>query len=364
LDWLSAKKSVDNSSPADKLTTATPILSCRFYKERDMNTIIWPHPAQFNNFNPDIRYQNWLRNDHSRELAYRLALEDIRKNDPNIKNILDAGTGSGVWAITAATIFRNASVLGIDMYEENVRLAKEIAKGFPTMKNRLRFETKNILELHNREKYDLIITELDGGVGNNEGAKRYFNKLQKLLSPNGIILPINITTFVVPIELRSINRKDSDVSKIPFLDYMGSSINDIFSSYYVVYGTTSGDFLSRFMVLDTIHTTKPIPEGYEKKLKFTVTQRGRFSGFLIWFVHDLTKNVKLSSHPDELPTTWGNAYFPIKEVGVKRNDEITLIFHEVITELYSVPYYIWKVLKNGILIGEYSNEETQKRRAE
>lgn len=326
-----------------------------------MGIYIWPHPAQFN-VDADVCYQNWLRNDHPRELMYRLALEDLAKNNPNIADILDAGTGSGVWALTAANIFQKAQILGIDIQPKNIEWARENAKGFPTVQNRLNFEVKNIQELNTNQKYDLIITELDGGIGSNEGAKRNFKNLQRFLSARGKILPNKITVYIVPVGIDDINQKIPNIVANPFLDNQKIIIDNPYSCYYVVYGVNSGVFLSNPVILDVISTTEEIIEGYEKKFDFVINKSGKLSGFLVWFVHDLTDNIKLSSHPDEPLTTWGQAYFPIKELSVKENDEITLNFSEVITELGPLPHYDWRVNLNDVFIEDHSNKENQIRR--
>jgi 2-polyprenyl-3-methyl-5-hydroxy-6-metoxy-1,4-benzoquinol methylase len=325
-----------------------------------MEIFVWPHTSQFNVDN-DLNYQFWLRNDHSRETAYRKAIEDLRKSK-SAKSILDAGTGTGVWAIAMALAFPKAKVDAIDLHKENIDLAKASLGNFPTVQNNVSFKIVDINQYAPDKKYDIICTELDGGLGNNEGAKKAFKSLQKLLTPNGTIIPLKIDTYTVPVSLEGINEKLPNTGANPFLKNRGIIIKNPYSCYYLVYGVDSSSLLAESKILDTIKTIGTITESYTKKLDFGITKNAQLTGFLIWFKHQLTGGVAFTNQPDSTLTSWGQAYFPIHEIRVKKGDKIDLIFSEIVKEDYALPYYEWEVKINGDLIEKNSNAENQIRR--
>lgn len=329
-----------------------------------MGIVVWPHTSQFE-VDVDLSYQLWLRNDHRREYAYRKAVEDLARTHLNAKHILDAGTGTGVWAIAMALLFPNAYVDGIDIHKQNIILARETARGFPTLEERLNFSVADINQYcqdKTDKKYDIICTELDGGVGNNEGGKRSFKSLQGMLSSQGIIIPTRIDTYIAPVSLEGINEQLPNTEANPFLQGKRILIKDPYSCYYLVYGAGSSSFIAEPKLLDLIETKGKIIEGYDKRLNFKITRNGRLTGFLVWFEHQLTDNVIFTNHPDFPITSWGQAYFPVRRLDVRQGDIISLNFSECVTEKGPVPHYNWVLLKNDVIIGKYSNEENQLRR--
>lgn len=325
-----------------------------------MTPIVWLHTSQFDAVDADLKYQFWLRNDHPREMAYRTALEDLAKTHSGTEHILDAGTGTGVWAIAMATLFPHAQVDAIDVQGQNVALAKENARGFPFLEDRLHFEVTDINQFSPAKPYDIIITELDGGVGNNEGAKRAFKSLQGMLTPDGIIVPSKIDTYIVPVALEGINEQLPNTKANPFLQ--GIVIKNPYSCYYLVYGADCSSFTAEPKGLDSFESRGINVEGYDKRLDFNITRDGKLTGFLVWFKHQLTKNVTLTNHPGHPTTAWGQAYFPIHQVDVSKGDTLNLNFSEHITNKGPLPHYRWDVNKNGVLIGNYSNKKNQLRR--
>lgn len=56
------------------------------------------------------------------------AISDINRLNPNVKNVLDVGTGSGVLAIAAAKLWKNAEITAVDIDKESVIVAKQNAE--------------------------------------------------------------------------------------------------------------------------------------------------------------------------------------------------------------------------------------------
>ncbi|MBR3661887.1 MAG: 50S ribosomal protein L11 methyltransferase [Alphaproteobacteria bacterium] len=56
------------------------------------------------------------------------AISDINRLNPDVKNVLDVGTGSGVLAIAAAKLWKNAKITAVDIDKESVIVAKQNAE--------------------------------------------------------------------------------------------------------------------------------------------------------------------------------------------------------------------------------------------
>jgi len=337
------------------------------------NIIAWPHTSQFEvDRNP--RYQQWLRNDHARELAYRQTIEDLAKTHPDAKNILDAGTGTGVWAIASAARFPFANVDGIDNCEKNIEQAQGAALLWPTLEGRLNFILEDINEYKPDQKYDIIITELDGGIGNNEGAYRAFASLQRMLTPNGVIVPEAIKHFSAPVSIPGLNNAIPKSNNSTFFKNRCDAINDPYACYYLVYGIEPEHLVGKPSGQHQIIPKDPSVRGASKQGFWSfdkIQDEALITGYLGWFWHKLTPNVQFTNHPGvtnlvckppHTITTWGQAYFPVHEFNVKPQDSIEFSLKECMTDLGPLPHYEWTVKHNGILRGEYSNEENQRRR--
>lgn len=307
------------------------------------------------------QYQNWLRADHPRELAYRLALENIAKRRPNIKRILDVGTGTGVWAIAAADIFRDAHIDAIDIHAENITTAKNNAECFPALAPKIDFFVANANDYKPSAPYDLIITELDAGVGNNEAAKRAFNHLSELLNKDGEIIPATIEVYIASVNLPDVNETLPNTEASPLLRGHNIVISDPYSCHYYVYGAEKKYLLSEPQLLDTLHGTGGNTEGFTRELSFSMQADGNLTGFLVWFRHQLTEGVVMTSAPDSPITSWGQSYFPVRAIPVAQKDTIVVSFSERMTERGALPYYEWNFAKNGEPMQKYSNLENQRR---
>jgi release factor glutamine methyltransferase len=79
-------------------------------------------------------------------------------NGTNDLNIVDVGTGSGVIALSLATKFADARVLGVDISEDALALARENATRLG-LGSRVKFSPSNLLEKFT-ERFDLIVANL------------------------------------------------------------------------------------------------------------------------------------------------------------------------------------------------------------
>ena len=319
---------------------------------------LWHHTSQFQ-VDDLLDYQMWLLQDTVRMYEYMKAIEAISRSDGPRKRILDAGTGTGIWAFYAARKNPDAEVDAIDKEASMVNLARRNLKMWPSLEGRINIFQADINTFEPTEKYDLIITELDGGVGNNEGSVSAYKRLRSLLDKErGFLMPQFIRLGVCPVDIEAI------VKPCPFLNRIDLSGVDYFDSYYLAYGISEASILAKETELENIDgiIVDYRIGGYQKKIDFSIAKDGNLTGFIVYFQQNLFGIAGIINHPSYPDTSWGQAYFPVRPFNVKEGDNVELLFEECMTSMGPVPHYNWTVGKNGICLGEYSNEKTQQRR--
>ncbi|MCX6707579.1 MAG: methyltransferase domain-containing protein [Candidatus Woesearchaeota archaeon] len=283
---------------------------------------------------------------------------------PRRMRILDAGTGSGVWAIDLAKAFPNAAIDAVDYHADVVEFAKKQISLWPSLSDRINV-IQGDLTGYSGSEYDLIVTELDGGVGNNEGEKRVFNNLRKLCSHRGTIIPDSIQININPVEVPDFIILGNYLQPSERKEKCRTDL------YYLIDGLQPEAELCSRKNFDGFKTKYEITEGIEKILGFEISRKGKLTGFIAWFIQELINYpinsncpfpIRFSNSTKDIPTSWGQAYFPVEPFDVKHGDEILLNFAEVITPAGPIPHYDWSVVLNGKLIGQYSNEKNQERR--
>ena len=143
----------------------------------------------FNRLAPD-----WdARTAHPERLApLEAALSSI---DGEPRRILDLGTGTGAAATWLAERFPAASVIGVDVAERMVALARE--KLPPALADRLRYEVADASELPFADgEFDLVVQV---------SVPAFFEETARVLAPSGHLVVISSlgtgTPFHTPVEL-------------------------------------------------------------------------------------------------------------------------------------------------------------------
>lgn len=329
-----------------------------------MNKVILrEHPSQFNNIDTDISYHLMLLHDGARMRAYYKAIDELSKRIKP-ERILDAGTGSGVWAIELAKAFPDAHIDAVDYHPDIVELARKQVSVWPELSDRIDVIQADLIK-YSGKKYDLIITELDGGIGGNEGMRKIFINLENLLKENGKFIPKVVVIYTACAEILKYDIKGS------YLNPLKGGGKPHTDTYYLISGFNKSGLLSQNGIFDVLGISPhSIIKSVERNLIYDIQRDGKLTGFVTWFIHYLLyqpdepkgKEFEFSNSPSRTTTSWGQAYFPVKPFKVREGDKITLNLAEVITPAGPVPHYNWSVEKNGRLMGEYSNEKNQERR--
>ena len=112
-------------------------------------------------------------------------LKNFLKNKCENKKILDYGCGNGIHSVWLAK--NGASVVGIDLSENSIQIAKEEAekKGIGNSVNFLLMDCENLEFSDN--SFDIIF---DGGTFSSLDLNKSFPELARVLSPDGFLIGI------------------------------------------------------------------------------------------------------------------------------------------------------------------------------
>lgn len=104
--------------------------------------------------------------------------------DKLYRNILDAGSGPGVFSFELARRFPAANVLGVDLQSKSIKACKKIAEKI-SCKN-VRFSQIAVEEINASNSFDLIICiDILEHVVDDDG---FLSKLSDYLTPNGVLI--------------------------------------------------------------------------------------------------------------------------------------------------------------------------------
>lgn len=104
--------------------------------------------------------------------------------DREYKQILDAGSGPGVFSFALARKFPNAHLVGVDILDDLIRNCREIAEATNT-KN-VEFKVGSILDLPDKNRFDLVVSvDMLEHIEDDIGALK---EMYDAMAPNGILM--------------------------------------------------------------------------------------------------------------------------------------------------------------------------------
>jgi type I protein arginine methyltransferase len=326
-------------------------------------------------FAASLYVQSWeedfhqlMLNDQVRMQAYEKAIKAAVR--PGMV-VCDVGTGTGIlaqWALEAGA----RMVHGIEVNEKIASRARDRMKraGFAD-----RFRVWNALS-HNvtlPEKVDVVMSEILGNLGDNEGMTSILNDARaRFLKPGGRMLPRRAVAFLAPVSAPKAhgqiqrhhcrglsNRYDLD----DLLDSL--HVGSPFQIYYDV------------IIPSRTHLAPPTPvalfafdgcdpECYSRQLVFTVQRPGLFTGFKGYFWAELTEGAVLDISGDDIEgrttsDSWKHCYLPVEQpVAVRPRDVITVTYATSRPRRKAAPFgqrYSWtgSVQRGGRIISSFHN---------
>lgn len=134
------------------------------------------------NFNRYAEYYNLIYDskNYSKEADFIDAI--IKKNKPTSKTICDLGCGTGKYSICLES--KGYSVLGIDLSEDMIRIAKN------NEQKNLKFLEGNIINFSLKETFDVIVAMFDvvSYINSNDDFIRMLNSVREHLNEEGIFI--------------------------------------------------------------------------------------------------------------------------------------------------------------------------------
>jgi ubiquinone/menaquinone biosynthesis C-methylase UbiE len=246
--------------------------------------------------------------DRIRMNAYRQAIQaTVRQGDV----VADLGTGTGIMAFLAAQAGAK-KVYAIEK-EEIISVAAKVAES-NGMLDRIVFINRPCEEVELPEPVDVIISEFIGVFGLEENLLPHIIYAHRFLKPGGSLLPAWLDLYLTPVE--SPELWDATVG-LWCKDFYGLDFSPVrsrgVSERYVI------DCLGKFRRLASefplahldFYTLTKIPTSF--RMRIPLESAGTLHGYVGYFKVGVSPRTVISTSPEEPPTHWKQAFFPLPE---------------------------------------------------
>ncbi len=221
--------------------------------------------------------------------------------------VVDIGTGSGVLALMAAKAGAR-KVTGIDINQESVEYANEAAV-LNGVEDKIEFVEKHVLDFIPDERADVVICEMLSSILLIEQqVPASYHAVENILKPDGVIIPQNVTIFIVPVESPvMVDRFSFEQLQFPRVvqTVMSDSTKD----------------LADLMILHEFDLTKSTSDySIDKTLHFSIINNGVLQGLVGLFESQLYEDIKLN-----MEDGWKQLFLPLQEpVRVTTGDKFSV----------------------------------------
>lgn len=319
--------------------------------------------------NWDEDFHQLMLNDSMRMISYERSIKEIVK--PGM-TVCDLGTGTGIlalWALEAGA----KKVYGIDVNKNRITQALEriTQAGFSH-----KFQIHNDLSFNVNlpEKVDVVVSEILGNLGDNEDMTPILaDARQRFLKTNGIMLPAQVKTHLVPISSEKAhsqvkNKICKGINSQYKLDDLLQKlrIENPFNLYYdcIIPDSTH---LSNPQVVQEFNFDGRDKSEYQVKIIYGIKREGIFTGFKGNFSAELSDKVTLDISGDNIQgrktsDCWKHCFLPIENpVNVKIGDKIILFYSRFYPAKKDSPFrqgYSWKgqIIRDEKEIGKFEQK--------
>lgn len=276
--------------------------------------------------------------DSRRVEAFATAVEEIVR--PGMV-VADVGTGTGILARLAVEAGA-ARVYAIERHREILEFAARANEQLQ-MDDRIVLLEGDALTIDLPEKVDVIVGELIGSVGNDEGIGAILGALRtKWLKNGGQLIPSRIDVFACPVDAGEVWDSIPGVYAGDVLIPSQRQLSPM-EAYYEVLGLTPDYLLAPPAPLDSIDFAAVDDLRFVTETSFELTAGGTLSGLAAWFRAQLSPGVVLDTSPWAPSTCWGQALFPFhRQVVVSKGEILALRFTAAPLPGTSRPFYTWE----------------------
>jgi protein arginine N-methyltransferase 1 len=255
--------------------------------------------------------------------------------------VADVGTGTGILARFAVEAGAR-KVYAIERHREILEFAARANQQLQ-MDDRIVLLEGDALAIDLPEKVDVIVCELIGSIGNDEGIGAILGALRtRWLKTSGHVIPSRIDVFVCPVDASEAWNSipgvyDGDVL-IPFEQRLPGP-----DAYYEVLGLTPDHLLAPPAALDSIDFSRVDDLRFTTETSFELQRAGTLSGLAAWFCAQLSPDVVLDTSPWAPCTCWGQALFPFQEqVQASQGESLAVRFAAAPLAGTIRPFYTWQ----------------------
>lgn len=263
---------------------------------------------------------------------HRLMLADTVRNDafyealkevvvPGETTVSDIGAGTGILSFMASKLGAKHCHL-YELNKEVSDLSQQIAKESGI--ENCTFHHTNIMDVEDPEKTDIVVCELLGSTGLDEGILRIMDKAQECMKEGGTIIPHSLDLFVCPVVSDRI-QQTLDIWDIGYdIDFSPAkqkALRRMFAEE-----VREGDLLQDgIQKWDSLIFANEKERARKADLSWEIHQDAILYGYALWWECGLTKNVRLSTSPLESQTHWKQVYLPLLEpIELKNGDSLHL----------------------------------------
>lgn len=262
-----------------------------------------------------------------RDQAFRDSLRACLKPD---SVVLDVGAGTGFLSLLAAQAGAR-KVYAVEPTGMAQVMRDNIAAN--EFGNRIEVLQGRIEDVPVKEKVDVVVFEWLGASGNDENMYRHMLLARdRWLKPDGVLIPGNVTTWMVPAHDELLSQEREFFMKKPF----ALNLEPVWQAtsgelFYARHHVKKSHLLAAPSALWTHDVRRDSWERANQKYQadpaFLVTKAGIFNCLASWFTADMPGTVPLTNAPNAADTHWGRVIFPCHgEYQVRAGDQIEVRF--------------------------------------
>lgn len=262
---------------------------------------------------------------HSPMLADRVRMESYRKAIHETVRpgdvVCDIGTGSGILAFFAlqAGAGKVYAIEQSEIIEEARKLAQ--LNGF---EKRIIFVKGESDKINLPEKVDVIISELIGFFGIEENLPHFkIDARDRFLKTNGRLLPHWLELYIAPVQFSEFWNDKIGLYNQDFYGLDFSPVRKTAAEHrYTPDCSNKIIFIAKPVLILRLdfYEIKSIPSFYSTD--FTIDKNGDLHGLVGYFKAGLSRNIILSTAPQEPVTIWGQSFFPLQETFAAQKGDI------------------------------------------
>jgi predicted RNA methylase len=233
-----------------------------------------------------------LLGQRSRLNKFKQAIQEVVKTGDYV---VDIGTGSGILAILAAKAGAG-HVTAIEVNPESLHYAKKAAQ-MNGVEQIIDFFEGNFSEFVPDEKADVVICEmLSSMMLVEQQIPASFHATEKILKPDGLILPQEVIVFIVPVECNEMWER-FQYENLQFPRVVQTATQDATRD------------LADMGILETFNLGNLKPDvTIDKTLDFTVVDKGTIHGLVGVFESTLFRDIHL-----KMDDGWKQLFIPLTQ---------------------------------------------------